>query len=379
MIVASVGRYHFFEQARALAALGALEAVVADYPRHRLLAEGLPPSAVVAAPWLAAARLLRPSPRTFALAGRFLARALPPRPISLPGGLVKINSAFAREAIAAGRPVLVDHGSLHEGQLAAYFSQQPGDFPGNHRHAWLIEREQEEFLSARAVLVLSELAKHSLVAGGVPPGRILVCPPGVDAERFQRAPEGLVRRPYRVVFVSAFTRNKGLHHLLAAWRRLSLPDAELWLIGAGELGEEPAPNVRVVGGVPQGELPGLLSQCDLFVLPSLADGFGLVVLQAMACELPVIVSDRAGAAEIVAGTDFGGVTPAGDVAALADSIEYFYRLRADRPELGRLARRQVLARHTWPHHAAQLLELLKPHAPSVLPLRLGDRRSVLAG
>ncbi len=375
MILASIGRYHFFEQARALAGLGALDALVADYPRGRLLAAGLPPDRIHPAPWLAATRLLPPSARLFSLAGRWLAHALPP-----PGvGIVKVNSAFAREAIAQGHPVVVDHGSLHEGQVAAYFAGRPGHHPGNHQHDWLIEREQEEFTRARGVLVLSELARRSLVAGGVAPEKILVCPPGVDAERFRRLPDPGTPRPYRVVAVSSLTRNKGIDVLIEAWRRLALPDAELWLIGAGQLPCATAPNVRMVGGVPQGELPGLLSQCDLFVLPSLADGFGLVVLQAMACELPVIVSDRTGAAEAVVGLAFGGVVPAGESEPLADTIEYFYRLRHDRAALGQMARERVLARHTWPHHARHLLELLPQHAPPVLPLRLGARRSVLAG
>ena len=138
-------------------------------------------------------------------------------------------------------------------------------------------------------------------------------------------------------------------------------------------------NVKIIGGVPQGNLPGLLSQCDLFVLPSLADGFGLVVLQAMACELPVIVSDRTGAAEAVAGEAYSGIVAASDAEALATSIEYFYRLRTERAELGRLARQHVLERHTWPHHAARLLAAIQQYAPSILPLRLGDHRSVLAG
>lgn len=372
MIIASVGRYHFFEQAQALAGLGALDAVVSDYPRKRMLAAGLPAGRLHPAPWLAAARVLKPSARTYSLAGRLLAHALPP-------GVVKINSAFAREAIAAGRQVIVDHGSLHEGDNAAYFAAQAGEFPGNHRHAWLIDREQEEFTRAWGVLVLSELAKRSLVAGGISPARIMVCAPGVDADRFRRSPDDNVRRPYRVVLVSALTRNKGIHTLFEAWRRLALPDAELWLIGAGQLPVESAPNVRIIGGVPQGDLPGLLSQCDLFVLPSLADGFGLVVLQAMACELPVVVSDRTGAAEAVMGEAYSGVVPAGDAEALAASIEYFYCLRACRAQLGRIAREHVLARHTWPHHAARLLAAIEQYAPSVLPLRLGDRRSVLAG
>ncbi|MBY0468258.1 MAG: glycosyltransferase, partial [Burkholderiaceae bacterium] len=239
--------------------------------------------------------------------------------------------------------------------------------------------EQEEFARAPGVLVLSELAKRSLVAGGVEEGKILVCAPGVDAELFRRQPDTGAARPYRVVAVSSLTRNKGIDVLIEAWRQLALPYAELWLIGAGELPVASAPGVRIVGGVAQTALPGLLSQCDSFVLPSLADGFGLVVLQAMACELPVIVSDRTGAAEAVAGEAFSGVVPAGEAEPLAAQIEYFYRLRHDRAELGRLARESVLARHTWPHHARRLLDLLPQYAPPVLPLRLGARRSVLAG
>ncbi len=373
MIVASIGRYHFFEQARALASLGALEAVVTDYPRRRMIEAGLPSDRLHAAPWLAATRLLAPSPLTFSLAGRMLSRVLPETK-----GLVKINSAFAHESIVAGRSVIVDHGSLHEGQVAEYFAQRPGDYPGNHRHPWLIAREQEEFTHARGVLVLSELAKRSLVAGGVRPENVMVCAPGVDPARFHRWPDDPTQRPYRVVLVSSLTRNKGLHILLEAWRRLALPNAELWLVGAGEFPVDQVPGARIVGPVPQSDLPGLLSQCDLFVLPSLADGFGLVVLQAMACELPVIVSDRAGAAEVVAGEHFGGVVPAGDVEALADSLEYFYRLRAHRAELGRMARQAVLSRHTWPHHAGRLLEVLNEHAPSLLSLRPGHRQPVLA-
>ena len=373
MIVASIGRYHFFEQARALASLGALDALVADYPRRRLLAAGLPADRVHPAPWLAPTRLLAPSPRLFSLAGRLLACAAPASP-----GFLKINSAFAREAIAHGRPVIVDHGSLHEGQVADYFASRPGRFPGNHEHRWLIEREQEEFRLARGVLVLSQLARHSLIAGGVAAEKILVCPPGVDPERFRRTGEQH-DRPYRVVAVSSMTRNKGIDVLIEAWRKLALPEAELLLIGAGQLPVDSAPGARLIGGVRQDALPGLLSQCDLFVLPSLADGFGLVVLQAMACELPVIVSDRTGAAEAVAGEAFSGVVPAGESEPLADTIEYFYRLRHERAELGRMARERVLAQHTWPHHARHLLELLNRYAPPVLPLRLSTGRSVLAG
>ncbi len=103
MIVASIGRYHFFEQARALAAEGALSGVICDDPRVRGLRGGVAPArvewlAALGAARLAAGRLRLPAGHRLVRAcGAGLARALRRWP---EGGVVKINSGFARETLA---------------------------------------------------------------------------------------------------------------------------------------------------------------------------------------------------------------------------------------------------------------------------------------
>jgi hypothetical protein len=360
--IASIGRFHFFEQARALDRLGLLRALVTDYPRARLAAAGISSGCAIPRPELAITRILRPSRWTFAWAGQRLAASL-----SRQGGVWnKLNSAFAREALAAGvRNVIVDHGSLHERAAEASFEQEaaragvPGTaFGGNHRMSWLVDREQEEFERASMVLVLSELARESLARHGVDRRKIEVCWPAVDAGLFaRRGPAEAASRPFRVIQISSLSYNKGVHRTLAAWRRLALPHAELWLVGGGNWPEALPPGVRVIGPVPQTDLPALLSQCDLFVLPSLADGFGLVVLQAMACELPVIVSPWTGAAEAVAGQ------PWSRVAVSVEDVEaaiagFAAESRPNLRDLGRMARAAVLGRFRWMHHAERLAGIL---------------------
>jgi glycosyltransferase involved in cell wall biosynthesis len=136
---------------------------------------------------------------------------------------------------------------------------------------------------------------------------------------------------------------------------MALDHAELWLIGGGQPpGDLPA-GVVVQGPVAQSRIPALLSECDVFTLPSIADGFGLVVLQAMACELPVVVSDQCGAAGAVRDQSYARVVAAGDALALASALESFARLDRDQcRELGRAARRDAVARFSWRAHVERL-------------------------
>lgn len=347
---AAIGRYHFFEQALACFEIGKLDTLVCDYPRRRLETTGIPQRHLLPLPWLAGCRVGKPRRWLFEMAGALLGRRAP-------GEVIKINSGFARESVRRERRVIVDHGSLHERAAARLYRQEAdrsevrwSEFQGNFRLPWLVDRQDEEFAQAESVLVLSQLAKRTLINEGVAAEKIHVSWPGVDAERFHRCPAP-TRRPFRLVQVSSLTPAKGLHLTLEAWRKAALKEAELWLIGAGAPPSDLPAGVVWKGAVPQANLPSLLSECDVFVLPSIADGFGLVVLQALACELPVIVSNQCGAAEAVSGRDYAQVIAAGDATALAERIVTFYQWGSDGcRDLGRLARRDVLTRFLWRHN-----------------------------
>jgi alpha-maltose-1-phosphate synthase len=80
---------------------------------------------------------------------------------------------------------------------------------------------------------------------------------------------------------------------------------------------------------------------EVFVLPTLEDGLGLVALEAQACNVPAIVTEESGAKEFVSPQETGWIVPAGDVDALAGSLEQALARRADLWEMGRLARLNV--------------------------------------
>ena len=194
---------------------------------------------------------------------------------------------------------------------------------------------------------------------------VVVAPHGVDLERFSVDPSldgELFRRhglalgvPY-VLFVGTLEPRKGLDVLLEAFSELAGDSSlELWLAGqAGwglkefdeSLAHHPAaPRIRRLGYVDDGVLPALLRQARVVAYPSRGEGFGLPVLEAMACGASVVTTSNSVMAEVAGGNAL--LAPAGDAAMLAGAIAYSLSMTDDvRRESGGFARRR--AEHfTW--------------------------------
>ena len=286
-------------------------------------------------------------------------------------------SSFSLPAIETARRrgakiTVVDHGSLHErveSRLVREEREMLGLAPANSwPYDWVIESEDAEFAAADIVTVLSHVAKRSLVAEGVPAHKILVNQCGVAVERFQ--PGRKADDVFRVVQCGAVTPRKGIHYLVAALSALNLPRAELWLVGAVAdapyaerlVGDARGVQLTLKGALPEAELARIYPQCSVAVLASVADGFGLVVPQAMACGLPVVVSDNVGAADLVRDGENGFVVPTRDPLALGDRLERLYRDADMRRTLGESACASVRGSHTWAQHAARLVAHLTSDA-----------------
>ena len=179
----------------------------------------------------------------------------------------------------------------------------------------------------------------------------VIIPWGVDTDRFRPTePPGT---PLTIGFLSLLDihhRYKGLEVLFEALRLL--PDVRLRVGGKGEdrdfyqrRAEElgVADRVEFLGFVQ--DLNAFYGSCHVFALPStdLREGFGLVLLEAMACGRPVITTPIVGMAMDIEKTGAGAVVPPNDPAALAEAL----RNLKDLPELGRRARRLVEERYTW--------------------------------
>ena len=147
------------------------------------------------------------------------------------------------------------------------------------------------------------------------------------------------------VFLNAGTQNlrKGLHLLYQAWKQLQ-PQADkaaLQLIGKMELPESlrrglPG-DVQIEGSIPHRELLNRYQEASVFVLPSLADGFGMVVTEAMSRGLPVITTENTGAADLITHGENGFVIPANDAEALHHQMNWCIENRHRLPEMGRKA------------------------------------------
>ena len=122
--------------------------------------------------------------------------------------------------------------------------------------------------------------------------------------------------------------------------------------------------VRFMGRVPHAELPLMLSQCDLFAQPSIGEeAFGISVVEAMACGLPVLASNNGGLPEIIVEGETGHLLPPGEIAAWLETIA---RVGADGALLHRLGsagRSRAEAEFTWAANAEKLEAIFAGDAP----------------
>lgn len=163
----------------------------------------------------------------------------------------------------------------------------------------------DEWQLASHVICASSFTKQSLVHVGCPSGRITVVPYGTaplplpKLEHDRRRVGGPL---CRFLFVGQGVQRKGIHHLLKAWKRAGLADCELQIVhsrldpGVAPLADQP--NVVMRPRLPQNELMEAMEGADVFVMPSIVEGFGLVYLEAMAAGLHCIGTRNTGLPDI---------------------------------------------------------------------------------
>lgn len=230
---------------------------------------------------------------------------------------------------------------------------------------YTLRRFHQECGMADLIMVNSDVAKQTFVDAGISAGRVAVLRPAVDTERFRPVPKP--DDTFRVLYVGAISPRKGVHYLVPAFLNAAIPKAELLLVGGvatpglriwlhdtlqqhphihNELYDFGTDDPRTVFG-----------RCSVFVLASVEDGFGLVVLEAMASGLPVIVTTNCGAADLVQDGITGFVVPPRNPDAIAEKLVYLADHPTERAEMGRAARREA-ERHTQARYDQELRDLL---------------------
>jgi glycosyltransferase involved in cell wall biosynthesis len=239
------------------------------------------------------------------------------------------------------------------------------DYPRRH---WK-ERIKSAFVRrCAAANVYGESNREYLRDLGMPDSRITTKRAVIDTGLFQYSPPRTGEHPRRVLlYVGRFSPEKNLERLLRAWARLvrdrTCPPARLALVGYGPLEESLRGlaselrlwnTVEFRGPALQQELPAVYRGADALVLPSLREPWGLVVLEGMACGLPVAVSNLCGCARDVV-SDATGVTfdPCSDEDLLSALRDLMSRPQAQLESMG-CAASEVACQYT-PQNSARLV------------------------
>lgn len=278
---------------------------------------------------------------------RFMAR-----PIALSDARIVVgyeNSCrdIFRQAKKVGKVCVLDAASVHyQAQKEVYRPTYAESFLDR-----VNTRKEAEIQAADYILTLSSYAKETYVRAGVPESKISVIPLGVDMLKFSS--QGIEPRPggvFNFLFVGNLKLSKGVDLLLDAFDRLDVPGKHLTIIGARGDAEmllrECRPNVTVKAHMPHDSLWHEYAATDVFVLPSRLDGFGMVVVEAMAASKPVIVSTHVGAKDLVEEDLNGWVFESGDSVALSRVMKNAYDMSPRLQTMGNRGR-ELISQHTW--------------------------------
>jgi glycosyltransferase involved in cell wall biosynthesis len=276
------------------------------------------------------------------------------------GALLTFRRA-AREGIERIWDLPVPHYLAIEELWRVEGQRWPGaiDGPPHSEPAWKRWRKDEELRLATKISVASAFTKSSLErAGAVVPAFIV--PYGFPVETFSlrsTTPSG----PFTVIAVGTHDLRKGTPYLLEAWKRAAIPNAVLELVGplrlargfldgyAGLFTHRPH--------VPKVQLGERYAAADVLAFPTLGDGFGLVIQEAMCTGTPVITTPCGGGPECIDDGVNGWLVPPRDIDALVERLRFCAANRDHVVAVGRAARARA-ERWTWRDAGHALVQAL---------------------
>lgn len=225
------------------------------------------------------------------------------------------------------------------------------------------ERAHDSWRHADAVVCASRMTARSLEYAGCEPARISVIPYGFETvtRAIPRQPGG----PARFLFVGQGVQRKGLHHLLRAWRSVDPARARLTLVcyaidpGIAALAEQAG--VELLGRQERPALDALMQSAQVFIMPSLIEGFGLVYLEALAAGCHVVGTENTGLPDLPLSAEARTLVPAGNLTALGEAIEALIQ-RHEVPGFDAEAIAAEAAGWTWANFRRKVAD----HARSVL-------------
>jgi glycosyltransferase involved in cell wall biosynthesis len=290
---------------------------------------------------------------------RWAARAIPRQNWDI----VFSMSGIAKELFTAlaGRPTLtiLHRGSSHirtqrqlleeEERRVGKWIEKPSD--------WILAREEQEYELADAIHVLSEFARRSFAEQGISADKIYLLRLGVRTSNFRASPQVIEERcrrirsgaPLRVLSVSTFCCRKGAWDLREVVRALSNEPFAFRFVGP--ISADAQPLVRGLAGAatftgkrPQSELPREYEWGDIFLLPTIEDGFAVVLTQALASGLPLVTTPNCAGPDLIGEDEHGWVVPIRSPEAIIERLRWCH---LHREEVAAIVRRVHQSSHSF--------------------------------
>ena len=211
-----------------------------------------------------------------------------------------------------------------------------------------IQRQLREIKCADLIWCISNLVKKSYLDANIDENKIFLSTLGVDINYFKRMEKNKkTDEPLTILFVGNVNYEKGVHILFEALRLANLSNYNLILNGAVpeyfndvvKKGIKDLTNQQCLVTIAPGDPLENYKKADILILPSLHESFGLVVIEAMACGLPVIITSEVGASDHVIDNKNGIVVNPDDAHALSEKIKYLSCNPGERKRLGDEAHR----------------------------------------
>lgn len=220
-------------------------------------------------------------------------------------------------------------------------------------------RFTDEIKSAEYHIVASSFSKEALVYDGVIEDSIFVVPYGIDSDRFIDFKRDYKLGYLNLLFIGEVNQRKGIYQICEAAKRINNPNIHFNIVGSGydAMKHLYAPYEKYVkfhGTAYFEKMKQHLKENHVFLFPSMGDGFGLVLLEAMAAGLPVIASKNSAGPDVVKNGKNGFLIDACDVEVLMEKILWFYN-NMDQIALMGKASQLIAKNYTWESYNRQII------------------------
>ncbi|MBD2164358.1 glycosyltransferase family 4 protein [Calothrix membranacea FACHB-236] len=369
--VSVCGRFHGFDLAQQLQKIGYLHQLISTYPTFAITKFGIERQfihsiwhlEVLSRSWYRLPTWLR-GDRNLQLwfleqFDRSVTKFLSPG-FDLFVGWSGSNFWSLQRAKELGSKTVIERGSshMHYQTIILHEEYEKWGLKFTETHPEIYDREIKSYDDADRIAIPSLFAKRTFLEQGIPESKLIHVPYGTSLAEFY--PVSKEDHIFRIIHCGALSLRKGVQYLLQAFYELNLPNAELWLIGAITPEIEPFINkyqheqIILKGTHPQNQLRWFYSQCSVFCLASIEDGFGMVIPQAMACGLPIIHTTNTGGEDIVRDGIDGFCVPIRDVEALKEKILVLYENPEKRDQMATNALAQARNSLSWDDYGEKI-------------------------